>query len=75
MSLLSRPPVPLAVIALLATLSARAAQPEASALSPGSQAPDFALQDANPRSATFRTTVSVRDHEGIVSAWYFGKGT
>lgn len=36
---------------------------------------DFGLQDVNPNSATSGTTVSVRDHVGSVSAWYFAHAT
>jgi len=35
-------------------------------------APDFALSDANPNSATNNQPVSPRDYLGQVSAWYFG---
>lgn len=37
--------------------------------------PDFALEDANPTSATFGREVSPRDQLGRASAWYFGHAT
>ncbi|MEQ9320898.1 MAG: hypothetical protein RIF41_17180 [Polyangiaceae bacterium] len=37
--------------------------------------PDFSLTDVNGSSATFDQSVSVRDHEGQVSAWYFAHAT
>jgi len=40
-----------------------------------SQAPDFALEDVNPNSATHAKTVSPRSQLGKVSAWYFGHAT
>ena len=38
-------------------------------------APDFALPDVNPNSATFDSTISPRDYLSKVSAWYFGHST
>jgi hypothetical protein len=38
-------------------------------------APDFALKDLNPNSATHDSTISPRDYLGNVSAWYFGHAT
>jgi hypothetical protein len=38
-------------------------------------APDFAIADVNPNSATSGQLVSPRDHLGSVSAWYFGHST
>jgi hypothetical protein len=38
-------------------------------------APDFALEDVNPASSLYQTTVSPRDFLGKVSAWYFGHST
>lgn len=44
--------------------------------SPGADpAPDFALADVNPNSATHARTVGPRQHLGRVSAWYFGHAT
>lgn len=42
---------------------------------PTGQVPDFAAQDVNPTSARFEETVSPRDYEKSVSAWYFGHAT
>jgi hypothetical protein len=42
---------------------------------PGAPAPDFALKDLNPNSATHQADVSPRQHIGRVSAWYFGHAT
>ena len=39
------------------------------------RAPDFALLDVNPDSATFNLAVSPRDHVGHTTAWYFGSAT
>ncbi|MFQ5844957.1 MAG: hypothetical protein ACE5JG_08215 [Planctomycetota bacterium] len=36
------------------------------------RAPDFALQDMNPTSASAGTAVSPRDYLGFTTAWYFG---
>lgn len=41
----------------------------------GDLAPDFALADVNPNSATLDSTLSPRDFLGKVSAWYFGQAT
>ena len=38
-------------------------------------APDFALPDVNPNSATYDSTISPRDYLSKVSAWYFGHST
>lgn len=38
-------------------------------------APDFALIDVNPASATYQRTVSPRNYLGSVSAWLFGYST
>lgn len=38
-------------------------------------APDFALKDVNPNSATHDSTLSPRDYLSKVSAWYFGHST
>jgi hypothetical protein len=38
-------------------------------------APDFALKDVNPNSATHDSTISPRDYLSTVSAWYFGHST
>jgi hypothetical protein len=38
-------------------------------------APDFALTDVNPNSATAGTGVSPRQQLGKASAWYFGHAT
>lgn len=38
-------------------------------------APDFALLDVNPASATYDSMVSPRHHVGHVTAWYFGSAT
>ena len=38
-------------------------------------APDFALKDVNPNSATHDSTISPRDYLSKVSAWYFGHST
>ncbi len=38
---------------------------------PGERMPNFSLADTNPNSASYGQQVSVRDHEGLVSAWYF----
>lgn len=37
--------------------------------------PDFSLTDVNGSSATTGESVSVRDYEGQVSAWYFAHAT
>jgi hypothetical protein len=44
-------------------------------LPPDTQAPNFALQDVNPNSATAGQDVSPRSQLGNVSAWYFGHAT
>ena len=45
-------------------------------VAPGPElAPDFALNDVNPTSATFDQEVSPRDQLEKVSAWYFGHAT
>ena len=36
---------------------------------------DFSLLDVNPTSPTFNQTVSPRDYDQGVSAWYFGRST
>jgi hypothetical protein len=33
--------------------------------------PDFSLEDVNPSSTSYQTTVSPRDHIGHMSLWYF----
>ena len=38
-------------------------------------APDFALKDVNPNSATHDSTISPRDYLSKASAWYFGHST
>jgi hypothetical protein len=38
----------------------------------GGVEPDFHLVDVNPASARSQQSVSPRDYEGQVSAWYFG---
>ena len=38
-------------------------------------APDFALLDVNPNSATSGTAVIASEFAGRVSAWYFGAAT
>jgi hypothetical protein len=38
-------------------------------------APDFALDDANPNSATSGLPVSPRDYDGLVTAWFFTRVT
>ena len=42
---------------------------------PPAVAPDFALPDVNPTSATYDQAVSPRDYLQKVSAWYFGHAT
>jgi hypothetical protein len=42
---------------------------------PVAQAPDFAIQDVNPNSASHLALVSPRQHLGRISAWYFGHAT
>jgi len=37
--------------------------------------PDFTLRDVNSTSPTFGTGVSPRDHQAVVSAWYFSHAT
>ena len=39
------------------------------------QVPDFALLDVNPNSLSYSQVVSPRQHQGKVSAWYFGYAT
>jgi hypothetical protein len=41
----------------------------------GRPQPDFQLTDINPASARFGETVSPRDYQSQVSAWYFGHST
>jgi hypothetical protein len=41
----------------------------------GTPAPDFALTDVNPNSATHDSTISPRDYREKISAWYFGHAT
>jgi hypothetical protein len=36
---------------------------------------DFILTDVNPTSSTYGQSVSPRDYQGQVSAWYFGHAT
>jgi hypothetical protein len=36
---------------------------------------DFMLTDVNPASSTYGQSVSPRDYQGQVSAWYFGHAT
>lgn len=38
----------------------------------GGVEPDFRLVDVNPASARSHESISPRDYEGQVSAWYFG---
>jgi hypothetical protein len=42
---------------------------------PTGQVPDFSLLDVNPNSPTYTQTVSPRQEQGKVSAWYFGFAT
>jgi hypothetical protein len=42
---------------------------------PSGLAPDFSLEDVNPNSSLYQTTVSPSDYLGRVSAWYFGHAT
>lgn len=49
------------------------AEPIAEAEGEGQPAPDFALLDVNPTSATYNQTVSPRDYRQTISGWYFGK--
>lgn len=44
-------------------------------LDPDAKVPDFALVDQNPTSARSGQSVSPRDLQGAVSAWYFGHAT
>ena len=37
--------------------------------------PDFSLVDVNPTSDTFNQTISPRDFDQGISAWYFGRST
>ena len=49
--------------------------PDPSGMPTGTLAPDFALVDVNPNSATHDSTVSPRGYLDRVSAWYFGHST
>ena len=62
------------LVAQVDAASPDAAMPDAAAPDAG-PAPDFALEDVNPTSATFEQMVSPRDHVGHVSAWFFGHST
>jgi hypothetical protein len=42
---------------------------------PSGLAPDFSLEDVNPNSSLYQTSVSPTDYLGRVSAWYFGHST
>jgi hypothetical protein len=42
---------------------------------PGPVVSDFSLDDTNPTSPRFGTSVSPRDYLGQISAWYFGTAT
>jgi len=55
--------------------AAGAAGQLADASDAASIAPDFGLEDVNPASSLYQTTVSPRDFLGKVSAWYFGHST
>jgi len=55
---------------------ATAPPPPAPACSPESiVAADFSLPDVNPSSTTYDDTVSPRQYQGMISAWYFGHST
>jgi hypothetical protein len=66
--------LPLCALALLATACGDD-DPASPTPQPTGVVPDFALTDANPTSATYSQTVSPRDFQGLVSAWYFGHST
>jgi hypothetical protein len=58
---------------LLALGCGAASQPDGGSLADASvPQPDFSLLDVNPASASAGHSVSPRDYQGRVSAWYFG---
>ena len=66
--------LPLCALALLAAACGDD-DPAAPNTQPTGVVPDFMLVDANPNSPTYSQTVSPRDFQGLVSAWYFGHST
>lgn len=60
--------------ALCASAALVACAPADDALLDG-VAPDFALSDENPNSASFGELISPRDHLEKVSGWYFFHAT
>lgn len=71
----SRLLVALGFVALLAAACGGSSSPPPGNEPVGEVAPDFALEDVNPSSATAGQDVSPRDYLGKVSAWYFGHAT
>ncbi len=67
----------LAAVALVLGQCSKESKPTAPSASfgPGDLAPDFALQDVNPGSATSGANVSPRQYLGRVSCWFFGFAT
>lgn len=56
-------------------LAAAAGCKDDSPVLPGTEVPDFSLQDVNPNSARQNEFISPGDYMGQVSAWYFGHAT
>ncbi len=68
----------LRTLALAAVIAVGACSDDKKATEPGlptGQVPDFAAEDVNSTSARFGETISPRDYEKSVSAWYFGHAT
>jgi hypothetical protein len=42
---------------------------------PTGQVADFTLPDMNPNSLTYGQPITARQHQGGISAWYFGAAT
>jgi outer membrane PBP1 activator LpoA protein len=66
--------LPLCALALLATACGDD-DPATPNTPPAGVVPDFMLTDANPNSSLYAQTVSPRDYQNKVSAWYFGHST
>ena len=64
-----------AVVVLAAVLFAAGCKDDSNSGPLTGVAPDFALKDVNPNSATHDSTISPRDYLSSVSAWYFGHST